>query len=68
MVRLRVSVGYMVLMIAGAVAVEGVLIALPSLLAAAPTHAAATEIPEEYFVEVRDLGEGRMSMEMRASN
>lgn len=68
MVRLRVSVGYMVLMIAGAVLVEGALVALPSLLAAVPTQAAPAELPEQYFVEVRHLSDGRLSMEMRASN
>ena len=48
MVRLRVSVGYMVLMIAGAVVVEGALVALPSLLAAAPTHAAPAAPSKHY--------------------
>lgn len=68
MVRLRISVGYMVLMIAGAVVLEGALVALPSLFAAAPTHAAPAAPSEQYFVEVRDLGEGRTGVEIRPSN
>ncbi len=68
MVRLRTSVGYMVLMIAGAVAVEGALVALPSLVRTTPAQPAPVTTADHYFVEVRDPGEGRMSVEMRPSS
>lgn len=65
MVRLRVSVAYMVLMIAGAVVVEGAIIAIPVLAGSPPHDAIQTAEASPYTVEVRDLGEGQVTVEMR---
>jgi hypothetical protein len=58
----------MVLMIAGAVVVEGALLALPSWLGSAPIRAAPSAPSRQYFVEVRDPGEDRAGVETRPSN
>lgn len=64
---MRISVGYMVFMIAGAVVVEGALLALPSWLGSAPIRAAPAAPSRQYFVEVRDP-EDRAGVETRSSN